>query len=240
MERMKNSLWDSIRWKPLIIQLVLVGLVIFCLARVSYKVIDFARQKELERQFIQFVETVNMRCDEIAILTGDSSALVEFVNRLDSIYNVYAAAYDRSLIDWVNYKPLTDECLLTKRHPDVLLGRTVLFNPFDHVNLLKLWSKDKTGIIMVDFGVRYDDGKLNIYPTPVYHRRIDIEDSQFIVAMAVPFIPDCAIVPDYIYSVMFIVFAVAAFVLSSLIAFVLHIIFPQKFIDLTPRSYINE
>jgi len=161
----------------------------------------FEKHNLMEKRFYDYVSIINDRCDEEEYNIRKSGAvntvqqMITFINKLDAHYNVFAAIYD------------SEHNLLTGRHPDILVNRTVFFHPFDYPKIINAFMARPYGIITVDFTVEYNNGTIKIYATPLLFRRIFIEDDYLIVVMATPYIPDTIELPFYyniiIYTLIF-------------------------------------
>ena len=188
-------------------QTVLIDIVKLILLAVLMVVITINTTKKvwMHDRFQLLVETVDVRCDE-----GITSlpTFCEYFNNTDKIYNVFSAVYNRDLR------------LLTSRHPDIIPGRTVYFDPFRYPQVVNFIRVNQSGTIAVSFDVKLDNGKTKTYTTPVYYRWV----GDYLVVLATPYIPDTISIPNtYI-----IIFLVTAFLLFLSICLPLMILFLRE------------
>ena len=170
--------------------IVIIGIAL-ALTVAMVSITSVFRDYLLEQRFKANVQTVEARCD---LGITDIDSFRDFIERVDTIYNVFAAVYD------------SNHNIISRRHPDITAGRTVFFDPFAHTDLIEAVSEKNTGIITVPFLVVLDNGKEVRYPTPVFFRIVPYFDDNIIVIVATPFIGDTIQLPDFYYPVWSIVF----------------------------------
>jgi len=177
-------------------------------------VIDHMKRGIMEDRFSLLIQMVNTRCDEEKTVNVDE--LCAYIASVDSYYDVFAAVYDSGFNN------------LSIRHPDVTIGQTISFNPAELENALKSFKAIDSDFTILNFIVFFDTGKEAIYRTPLYLRRVTVDDDYVIVALATPFIDDLISLPRSYFIIIYIIFTVATFSSAFMIVTFTHNLFPQR------------
>ena len=126
-----------------LINFALIAIIAVAMVFLMLKVTSSLKTYLMEQRFNLIMQAVEVRCYEGI---ADLDSFGTFFNRLDAVYNVFAAVYS------------SDFALLTNRHPDIMVGRTVNFNPFDHPEILEALNNKNSDSVTVPFTVVLDSG----------------------------------------------------------------------------------
>ena len=171
-----------------LVNFILIAIIAVAMVFLMLKVTSYLKNFLLEQRFTSVMQASEVRCDEGIT---DLDSFVAFYNRMDLIYNVFAAVYS------------SDFELLTRRHPDIMVGKTVKFEPFEHSEVIEAIAAGYSDLVIVPFTVMFDNGGHETYPTPLHFQKVDYGDTYVIAMVATPFIEDSVTLPNYYYPILY-------------------------------------